>query len=77
MFRRKNTKLIVENWRKFLNEENEPTAIAVLGAPASGKSYNMGQLRDTIKDIESFSATLSSGVEVTVDKIRKQVQAMD
>ena len=77
MFKRKNTKLIVENWRSFLNEEGEPTAVAVLGAPAGGKSYTMNKLKQVVDDVSSFKATMENGEELTVDKIRGEIQAMD
>lgn len=75
--RREFEELLVEWKQNFINEENEPTAIAVLGAPASGKSFNMKKLKTVVDDIKSFKTTLSSGVVVTVDKIRAEVQAMD
>jgi len=71
------TKLIVENWRKFLNEEGEPTAVAVLGAPAGGKSYTMNKLKQVVDDVSSFKATMENGEELTVDKVRGEIQAMD
>lgn len=74
---RNKTKLIVENWRNFLKEEGAPTAVAVLGAPAGGKSYTMGQLKQVVDDVTSFKATMESGEELTVDKIRAEIQAMD
>lgn len=71
------TKLIVENWRKFLNEEGNPTAVAVLGAPAGGKSYTMGRLKQVVDDVSSFSTTMENGETLTVDKVRGEIHAMD
>lgn len=52
----------------------EPLAVAVLGAPAGGKSYLTKKLVDITKD-SRLDRTLKSGVTLTVDILRAEFQS--
>ena len=67
-------KLILENWKRYLLEEQEPLALAVLGAPAGGKSYTMDKISSVVSD-PRITKTIASGVVLTVDKLREEFQS--
>jgi hypothetical protein len=50
---------------------SEPVGLAVLGAPAGGKSYTMNKIADIAND-SRIKRTLDSGVVLTVDKLREE-----
>lgn len=52
-------------------ELSEPVGLAVLGAPAGGKSYAMKKLTDVANDAR-VERTLAQGVTLTVDKLRDE-----
>jgi hypothetical protein len=55
---------------------SEPTGLAILGAPAGGKSYTMDKIKDIAKDAR-ITRTLSSGITLTVDKLRAEFQSQN
>lgn len=55
---------------------SEPTGLAVLGAPAGGKSYTMDKIKDIAKDAR-ITRTLDTGMTLTVDKLRAEFQSQD
>jgi hypothetical protein len=57
-------------------EVSEPVGLAVLGAPAGGKSYTINKISDIANDAR-ISRTLSKGVDLTVDKLRAEFQSKD
>ena len=67
-------KLILENWKRYLLKEQEPLALAVLGAPAGGKSYTMDKISSVVSD-PRITKTIASGVVLTVDKLREEFQS--
>ena len=52
---------------------SEPMGLAILGAPASGKSYTMDKIAD-LADDPRISSTTQSGQDLTVDKLRTEFQ---
>jgi hypothetical protein len=69
-------KLLCESLDEFrqLNEEGEPLALAVLGAPAGGKSFTTDNIKKFVKD-QRISDALDKGVALTVDKLRNEFQS--
>ena len=72
-------KIICESLEEFLLENErkpdfEPLALAILGAPAGGKSYTMDNIKNFVKD-KRVSDTLDKGVVLTVDKLRSEFQS--
>ena len=67
-------KLLLENWKRYLLKEQEPLALAVLGAPAGGKSYTMDKISSVVSD-PRITKTIASGVVLTVDKLREEFQS--
>ena len=61
---------------RILREEDEPAALAVLGAPAGGKSYTMNKIKSIANDAR-ITKTMESGVTLTVDKLREEFQSKD
>jgi hypothetical protein len=53
------------------NAFTTPVGIAVLGAPAGGKSYSVKKLSDVSNDVR-VERTLKKGVTLTVDVLRKE-----
>ncbi len=53
---------------------SEPVGLAVLGAPAGGKSYTVDKIKDLTNDARLKKA-LASGVDLTVDKLRSEFQS--
>jgi hypothetical protein len=53
---------------------SEPVGLAVLGAPAGGKSYTVNKIKDVTNDARLKKA-LASGVDLTVDKLRAEFQS--
>lgn len=69
-------KFVSSSLREFLNESEDPVALAVLGAPAGGKSYTMNKIKDVVDD-SGVLRTLEKGKELTVDKLRDEFQNKD
>lgn len=69
-------KLVYETLYEFLLESGEPLALAVLGAPASGKSFTMNNITKSVKDAR-IANTISSGTNLTVDILRGEFQNKD
>jgi len=68
-------KLLAESLEEFrLLEQNEPLALAVLGAPAGGKSSSMGDIVSAVKDAR-IEDTVKSGVHLTVDVLRDEFKS--
>ena len=68
-------KLLAESLEEFrLLEQNEPLALAVLGAPAGGKSSSMGNIVSAVKDAR-IEDTVKSGVHLTVDVLRDELKS--
>lgn len=61
---------------KLLQEVDNPLALAVLGAPAGGKSYTMSNITKTVKD-SRIEKTLKSGVNLTIDLLRDEFRSKD
>jgi hypothetical protein len=55
---------------------SEPVGLAVLGAPAGGKSYTMNKISDIANDAR-IKRTLDKGVVLTVDKLRDEFLSKD
>jgi len=53
---------------------SEPMGLAILGAPAGGKSYTMNKIAD-LADDPRISSTTKSGQDLTVDKLRAEFQS--
>lgn len=68
-------KILCESLNEFrlLEKGNEPLALAVLGAPAGGKSYTMNNIKNFVKD-QRIADTIDKGTELTVDKLRTEFQ---
>lgn len=68
-------KILCESLEEFrlLYESNEPLALAILGAPASGKSFTMNNIKKFVKD-QRIADTIDKGTELTVDKLRAEFQ---
>ena len=70
-------KLVCESLYEFgIFEGGEPLALAVLGAPASGKSFTMSNITKSVKDAR-IADTISGGVNLTVDILRSEFQNKD
>lgn len=74
-------KPILKTFDQFLVESetievSEPVGLAVLGAPAGGKSYTINKISDIANDAR-ISRTLSKGIDLTVDKLRSEFQNKD
>jgi len=70
-------KLVYESLNEFrVSEGDEPLALAVLGAPASGKSYTMKNITKSVKDARIVD-TLNLGTNLTVDILRAEFQNKD
>lgn len=69
-------KYVYESLEEFLNEKDNPLALAVLGAPAGGKSYIMQNITKTVKD-SRIEKTLKSGVNLTIDVLRDEFRSKD
>jgi len=68
-------KLLAESLEEFrLLEQNEPLALAVLGAPAGGKSSSMGDIVSAVKNAR-IEDTVKSGVHLTVDVLRDEFKS--
>jgi len=69
-------KILCESLQEFrqLKEEKEPLAVAVLGAPAGGKSFTMQTIAKTIKDAR-ISDTLTKGENLSIDKLRDEFRS--
>jgi hypothetical protein len=59
------------NFEEFLNEAGEPVGLAILGAPAGGKSRTMRKIAELTDDAR-IKRTLVDGVSLTVDKLRDE-----
>lgn len=68
-------KLLCESLEEFrsLQEGDEPLALAVLGAPAGGKSFTMNNIKKFVKD-QRIADTIDKGTALTVDKLRTEFQ---
>lgn len=55
---------------------SEPTGLAILGAPAGGKSYTMDKIKGVAQDAR-ITRTLDTGLTLTVDKLRAEFQSQD
>lgn len=64
-------KILCESLEEFrlLERGDEPLALAILGAPAGGKSFTMDNIKKFVKD-KQISDTIDKGVALTVDKLR-------
>jgi hypothetical protein len=71
-----NKKILCESLDEFrkLNENDEPLALAILGAPAGGKSFQTKNIKQFVKD-NRISDTLDKGVALTIDKLRSEFQS--
>lgn len=69
-------KIIQENLIDFLKEGNDNLALAVLGAPASGKSHTMKNITNAVEDTR-IEDTIKGGVNLTVDVLRSELQSKD
>jgi len=69
-------KILCESLEEFrlLEKSNEPLALAILGAPAGGKSFTMDNIKKFVKD-QRIGDTIDSGVALTVDKLRDEFQS--
>lgn len=68
-------KLLCESLEEFrLLEQDEPLALAVLGAPAGGKSSNMSSIISAVKDAR-IEDTIKHGVNLTVDVLRDEFKS--
>lgn len=69
-------KILAESLREFrrILEEDEPLALAILGAPASGKSNAVKNINDTIKD-SRIENTVKYGETLTVDVLRDEFKS--
>jgi len=71
--------ILYETLEEFLFERGEapgeePLALAILGAPASGKSHTMNNIKKFVKD-QRIADTLDAGVGLTIDKLRAEFQS--
>jgi len=69
------------NFIEYLNEAgkvhfNEPVGLAVLGAPAGGKSHALNKIADLANDAR-IKKTLKKGVTLTVDALRDEFLSKD
>jgi hypothetical protein len=69
-------KILCESLEEFLNEEGEPLAIAILGAPAGGKSFTMKNITKTVKDAR-IEDTIKFGVNLSVDVLRDEFRSKE
>jgi hypothetical protein len=71
-----NKKILCESLEEFrkLHENDEPLALAILGAPAGGKSFQTKNIKTFVKD-NRISDTLDKGVALTIDKLRSEFQS--
>lgn len=74
-------KPVLKNFDQFITESekieiSEPVGLAVLGAPAGGKSYTVKKISNLTND-SRISRTLSKGIDLTVDKLRAEFQSKD
>jgi len=69
-------KLVSTSLREFLNEAEDPVALAVLGAPAGGKSYTMDKIKDVVDD-SGVLRNLEKGEKLTVDTLRDEFLSKD
>lgn len=69
-------KILCESLEEFrlLERGDEPLALAILGAPAGGKSFTMDNIKKFVKD-KQISDTIDKGVALTVDKLRSEFQS--
>jgi len=69
-------KILCESLNEFrkLHENDEPLALAILGAPAGGKSFQTTNIKKFVKDTR-ISDTIDKGVALTVDKLRNEFQS--
>ena len=70
---------LYEQWlseKKIAKQLSEPVGIAVLGAPAGGKSYSIKKLIDISNDAR-IERTLTKGVTLTVDVLRGEFLSKD
>ena len=70
------TKLVSSSLREFLNESDDPVALAVLGAPAGGKGFTMSKIKDVVDDSGVLRA-IKSGEVLSVDKLRDEFRSKD
>ena len=68
--------LVSVSLREFLNESDDPVALAVLGAPAGGKSFTMDKIKDVVDDSGVLRA-IKSGEVLSVDKLRDEFRSKD
>ena len=70
-------KILCESLKEFrLQEAGEPLALAVLGAPAGGKSYTMQNIEKSVKDSRIID-TMKSGINLTVDILRDEFKSKE
>jgi hypothetical protein len=67
-------------YRNFIKESkfsDNHVAIAILGAPASGKSYMVKLLQElsNVNKVNKLDDILTKGINLTVDKLRKEFQS--
>jgi hypothetical protein len=76
----KHKKLMLEHLGALHEEkfDKNPVAIAVLGAPASGKTFLVNKLKTLAQaKLDRFTGALSKGTDLTVDKLRAAFQSED
>lgn len=68
-------KILCESLEEFrlLEKGDEPVALAILGAPAGGKSFTVNNIKKFVKD-QRIADTIDKGTELTVDKLRAEFQ---
>lgn len=69
-------KFVSSSLAEFLNEADEPVALAVLGAPAGGKSFTMSKIKDVVDD-SGVLRTLEKGEKLSIDKLRDEFRSKD
>ena len=69
-------KFVSSSLAEFLNEADDPVALAVLGAPAGGKSFTMSKIKDVVDD-SGVLRTLEKGEKLSIDKLRDEFRSKD
>ena len=69
-------KFVSSSLAEFLNEAYDPVALAVLGAPAGGKSFTMSKIKDVVDD-SGVLRTLEKGEKLSIDKLRDEFRSKD
>jgi hypothetical protein len=69
-------KFVSSSLADFLSEAEEPVALAVLGAPAGGKSFTMSKIKDVVDDSGVLRA-IEKGEKLSIDKLRDEFRSKD